>query len=64
MLCKLGDETRYVRSGDKCLPCDDGQESTMILALVIFGLLLCGIAAYILHRVAKSAEQVRMVEIA
>ena len=60
MLCELGDEARYVRSGDKCLLCDSEQESTMIVIITIFGFLLCGIVLYILHRTAKSFEQVGM----
>ena len=60
MLCELGDEARYVRSGDKCLLCDGEQESTMMLIIAIFGVLLCGVVGYILHRAAKSFEQVRM----
>ena len=58
MLCELGDEARYVRSGDKCLLCDSEQESTMMLIIAIFGVLLCGVVGYILHRAAKSFEQV------
>jgi len=58
MLCKLNDEARYVRSGEKCLPCDSKQESTMMLAFAVCVLLLCGIAAYIFYRsAAESSEE-------
>ena len=59
MLCKLSDDTRYVRSGEKCLLCDSKQESTMMLAFAACVLLLCGIAAYIFYRSAtESSEEV------
>jgi len=57
MLCKLDNEARYVRSGEKCLPCDSKQESTMKFALAACVLLMCGIAAYIFHRATKSASE-------
>jgi hypothetical protein len=58
MLCKLDDSARYARSGEKCLPCDSKQESIVLLVLVAFGLLLCGIIVYISYRgAAKSPGQ-------
>jgi hypothetical protein len=57
MLCTLGEEVRYVRSGDSCLPCDSGQETYLMMLMVGFTLLACAVAVYISCRVDKTPAQ-------
>jgi hypothetical protein len=57
MVCVLGAEERYVRSGDACVKCDGSSLATLYVALVLLGLFCVVVVAFLMHKKKRRANQ-------